>query len=160
MMNELVKEDIFNLFANGLDPEEIADSMCITLEEVKACIVQNKNELVARDTSPEMVNAMVKQGRCLVSDEEHSVAIKQLVEIAKFSDNDSARLKAIQIIHDEKTGRAEERHLAELVRATRGVGAGDSFIDIEDKLAKAKKIKERAMAGRVIEATIVNEEDV
>jgi len=154
MLGEGIIEDIKSLAATGLDVRNIAAALGLEDGEVKDALGKTEKALVAPEVKG-LVAVEYKANDRIVSEDEHEEVIETILGIARYSENDNAKLKACQWIHEEKIGRNKEKHDAMINRSVRGGGdlggGGNVFIQIQEAKERAAKIKEKAMSGEVIE---------
>ena len=109
-------------------------------------------ESVEEDIGP------VYLGHDIITDDAHKDIIDEALDIALKCDDSRTRLQAIKFLHEEKTGRRTQEHIAMLRRSSRDANGGKfqqiNVFNLEEKKKKAREIFESARDGVIVEPTL------
>lgn len=157
--------DIVALFSgeHKLSPREIAEELHLEVSYVKEILKSEfpddpaLDDGVIGETSVGQANDQslgpVYDGRVIIDDDVHKEIVDEWINIALHSDDSRTRLAAIRSLHEEKTGRATQAHIAMLRRASRGSGPGAGQVNIfnlQQAREQAEKIVASAREGNVV----------
>lgn len=162
MLSEGIIEDIKSLAGSGLGVKDIAAALGVE-ESAVDNVLSSRPAGEGEATSSSLIK--FRSDEDIISDSDHEECIETALNIAKYSDNDAARLKAIQWLHNEKIGRNREVHQAMLARSSRGganlnTGGNNIFVQIQEAKDRASAIKQKVAEGNVVEVEEVKAEDV
>lgn len=157
--------DIVALFSgeHKLTPREIAEELHLEVSYIKEILRAEFPDDPSLDDG--VVNERsvsgqgdasvgpIYDGRVIIDDDVHKEIVDEWINIALHSDDSRTRLAAIRSLHEEKTGRATQAHVAMLRRASRGSGPGAGQVNIfnlQQAREQAEKIVSSAKEGNVV----------
>lgn len=121
----------------GMTPEEISQELGYELAAIKSILMQSSSvyRKICRKDEDADTN---------FTEEEHTMARQVIANAARYSEDENLKFRAACYIRDDKKGRLDT------IKANTGLNI--NVVMFNEQIAKARKAKDRALEGRVIEA--------